>query len=88
MTHVLPLTYGANPNQSAARLFAAAGTTLPLRLLNGSCSYINLLDALNAWQLVRELRQVIGLPAGAAVAVAGDHKSVYAVGVLSAALLS
>lgn len=61
----LTLRYGANPQQSPARVFMAGGADLPIRLLGGSPGYINLLDALNAWQLVRELQQVTGLPAAA-----------------------
>jgi phosphoribosylaminoimidazolecarboxamide formyltransferase / IMP cyclohydrolase len=59
----LPLRYGVNPHQVPAQVYAASG--LPFSVLNGAPGYINLLDALNAWQLVRELRQVLGLPAAA-----------------------
>lgn len=59
----LKLRYGVNPHQVPARVFADG--PLPFAVLNGAPGYINLLDALNAWQLVRELRQVIGLPAAA-----------------------
>jgi phosphoribosylaminoimidazolecarboxamide formyltransferase/IMP cyclohydrolase len=62
-TSALTLRYGINPHQAPARVFAAGG--LPFEVLNGAPGYINLLDALNAWQLVRELRQVLGLPAAA-----------------------
>jgi phosphoribosylaminoimidazolecarboxamide formyltransferase/IMP cyclohydrolase len=62
-TDALALRYGVNPHQIPARVFAEGG--LPFAVLNGAPGYINLLDALNAWQLVRELRQVIGLPAAA-----------------------
>lgn len=75
----LTLRYGTNPNQVPARVFMQDGSDLPLTVLGGSPGYINLLDALNAWQLVRELKQTIGLPAatsfkhvspsGAAVAI-------------------
>lgn len=58
------LRYGLNPHQSPARAYVGEGA-LPLRVLNGSPGYINLLDALNAWQLVRELRTTLGLPAAA-----------------------
>ena len=74
----LTLRYGCNPHQSSARLYHNSGT-LPFEVLNGSPGYINLLDALNSWQLVRELKAVLKLPAatsfkhlspaGAAVAV-------------------
>jgi phosphoribosylaminoimidazolecarboxamide formyltransferase/IMP cyclohydrolase len=60
----LPLRYGANPQQSPARVFMKQGD-LPITALNGSPGYINLLDALNAWQLVTELKQATGLPAAA-----------------------
>ena len=60
----LPLRYGANPQQSPARVFMKKGE-LPITTLNGSPGYINLLDALNSWQLVRELKQATGLPAAA-----------------------
>ena len=59
----LPLRYGINPHQTPARVFADAD--LPFKVLNGAPGYINLLDALNSWQLVRELRQTLGLPAAA-----------------------
>jgi phosphoribosylaminoimidazolecarboxamide formyltransferase/IMP cyclohydrolase len=58
----LPLRYGCNPHQKPARVFVRSGE-LPLKVLNGSPGYINLMDALNAWQLVRELKQALGLPA-------------------------
>jgi phosphoribosylaminoimidazolecarboxamide formyltransferase / IMP cyclohydrolase len=61
----LPLRYGTNPNQVPARLYMQNGQELPITVLGGSPGYINLLDALNAWQLVRELKQTIGLPAAA-----------------------
>ena len=59
----LPLRYGTNPNQVLARVYMQNGQELPITVLGGSPGYINLLDALNAWQLVRELKQAIGLPA-------------------------
>ena len=61
----LPLRYGTNPNQVPARVYMQDGSDLPITVLGGSPGYINLLDALNAWQLVRELKQTIGLPAAA-----------------------
>ena len=61
----LALKYGCNPNQKPSRVFMADGSELPIEVLNGRPGYINLLDALNAWQLVRELRQATGLPAAA-----------------------
>ena len=60
----LPLKYGCNPNQNPARVFMEKGP-LPFTVLNGTPGYINLLDALNAWQLVRELKEATGLPAAA-----------------------
>jgi phosphoribosylaminoimidazolecarboxamide formyltransferase/IMP cyclohydrolase len=59
----LPLRYGTNPNQTPARVYMQDGSDLPITVLGGSPGYINLLDAFNAWQLVRELKQTIGLPA-------------------------
>lgn len=64
MAHEMPLRYGMNPHQKPARAVAAQGD-LPFEVLSGSPGYINLLDALNAWQLVRELRALLGLPAAA-----------------------
>ena len=60
----LQLKYGCNPNQKPARVFMEQGE-LPITVLNGKPGYINLLDALNSWQLVRELRAAAGLPAAA-----------------------
>lgn len=57
----LELKYGCNPNQRPARIFMREGE-LPITVLNGKPGYINFLDALNAWQLVKELRQATGLP--------------------------
>ena len=59
------LKYGCNPNQRPARIFMRSGAELPIEVLNGRPGYINLLDALNSWQLVRELRRELGLPAAA-----------------------
>jgi AICAR transformylase/IMP cyclohydrolase PurH len=61
----LILRYGTNPNQVPARVYMQDGSELPITVLGGSPGYINLLDALNAWQLVRELKQTIGQPAAA-----------------------
>ncbi len=61
----LTLKYGCNPNQKPARVFMADGSELPIEVLNGRPGYINLLDALNAWQLVSELRRATGLAAAA-----------------------
>lgn len=59
------LKYGCNPNQKPARLYMEDGKELPFEVLNGRPGYINFLDALNGWQLVRELKQATGLPAAA-----------------------
>lgn len=74
----LKLKYGCNPNQKPSRIFINGGE-LPIKIINGSAGYINLLDAFNSWQLVKELKETTGLaaaasfkhvsPAGAAVAV-------------------
>ena len=57
------LKYGCNPNQKPARIFMEDGSELPLRILSGRPGYINFLDALNSWQLVKELKEALGLPA-------------------------
>ncbi|MDO5112221.1 MAG: phosphoribosylaminoimidazolecarboxamide formyltransferase [Clostridia bacterium] len=61
----IKLKYGCNPQQGDARLMMENGGTLPVTVLNGAPGYINFLDALNAWQLVRELKLACGLPAAA-----------------------
>ncbi|MCM1103758.1 MAG: phosphoribosylaminoimidazolecarboxamide formyltransferase [Clostridium sp.] len=61
----LELKYGCNPNQKPSRIFMENGEELPIRVLNGKPGYINFLDALNGWQLVKELKQAAGLPAAA-----------------------
>ena len=76
------LKYGCNPNQVPAQVFMQQGD-FPFEILNGKVGYINLLDALNAWQLVKELKEVTGLataasfkhvsPAGVAVSAPLDH---------------
>ncbi|MBO5611677.1 MAG: phosphoribosylaminoimidazolecarboxamide formyltransferase [Prevotella sp.] len=60
----LSLKYGCNPNQKPSRIFMDSGE-LPIEVLNGRPGYINFLDALNSWQLVKELQQATGLPAAA-----------------------
>ena len=60
----LSLKYGCNPNQKPSRIFMTEGE-LPIEVINGRPGYINFLDALNAWQLVKELKQATGLPAAA-----------------------
>lgn len=59
------LKYGLNPNQKQAEVFLANGENLPFQVLNGGAGYINLLDALNGWQLVTELKSATNLPAAA-----------------------
>ena len=78
----MELKYGCNPNQKPARIYQKDGE-LPITILNGRPGYINLMDAFNSWQLVRELKEATGLPAaasfkhvspaGAAVAVPLDE---------------
>lgn len=65
MANELMLKYGCNPNQKPARIFMKNGGSLPLQVLNGRPGYINFMDALNSWQLVKELKQATGLPAAA-----------------------
>mgnify|MGYP003371367890 CR=1 FL=1 len=55
------LKYGCNPNQKPARIYMADGSELPIEILNGRPGYINFLDALNSWQLVKELKEATGL---------------------------
>jgi AICAR transformylase/IMP cyclohydrolase PurH len=64
MTKEIALRYGVNPNQTPARAHMKNGD-LPLQVINSAPGYINLLDALNSWQLVSELKQASGLPAAA-----------------------
>ena len=59
----LELKYGCNPNQKPAKIFMNDNKELPVTVLNGRPGYINFLDALNGWQLVKELKEVTGLPA-------------------------
>lgn len=59
----LQLKYGCNPNQKPSKIYMNDGSDLPIRVLNGKPGYINLLDALNGWQLVKELKQATHLPA-------------------------
>ena len=57
------LKYGCNPNQKPSRIYMEDGSELPITILNGRPGYINFLDAFNAWQLVKELKEALGLPA-------------------------
>ncbi|MBR4622059.1 MAG: phosphoribosylaminoimidazolecarboxamide formyltransferase [Ruminococcus sp.] len=62
MSNEMLLKYGCNPNQKPSRVFMEDGSELPIEVLNGKPGYINLLDAFNGWQLVRELKKATGLP--------------------------
>ncbi len=59
----LELKYGCNPNQKPSRIFMRGGMELPITVLCGRPGYINFMDALNGWQLVKELKEATGLPA-------------------------
>ena len=59
----IQLKYGCNPNQKPSRIYMEGGKELPVTVLNGKPGYINFLDALNGWQLVKELKEATGLPA-------------------------
>ena len=61
----LELKYGCNPNQKPSRIFMKDGSELPVTVLNGKPGYINFLDALNSWQLVKELKEATGMPSAA-----------------------
>lgn len=77
MANEMLLKYGCNPNQKPSRVFMEEGKDLPIEVLNGKPGYINLLDAFNGWQLVKELKKATGMcaatsfkhvsPAGAAI---------------------
>ena len=85
----LQIKYGCNPNQKPSKVYMQDGSELPITVLNGKPGYINLLDGLNGWQLVKELKQATGLaaatsfkhvsPAGAAVGLEMDDvlKKIY-----------
>ena len=57
------LKYGCNPNQKPSKIYMADGTELPIEILCGRPGYINFLDAFNSWQLVKELKEALGMPA-------------------------
>ena len=57
------LKYGCNPNQAKARIFMKNGEDLPIKILNGKPGYINFLDAFNSWQLVKEIKEALNMPA-------------------------
>lgn len=65
MANEILLKYGCNPNQKPSKIFMKDGKDLPVKVLNGNPGYINFLDALNSWQLVKELKAATGLPAAA-----------------------
>ena len=74
----IELKYGCNPNQKPSRVYMKSGE-LPFKVLNGKPGYINLLDAMNSWQLVQELKEATSLPAAASfkhVSPAGDAVAV------------
>ena len=57
------LKYGCNPNQKPAKIYMHDGSEIPMEIVNGRPGYINLLDALNSWQLVKEIKDALGMPA-------------------------
>lgn len=57
------LKYGCNPNQKPSKIFMESGNDLPIEILNGKPGYINFLDAFNSWQLVKEIKDILGMPA-------------------------
>ena len=57
------LKYGCNPNQKPSKIYMADGSELPIEILCGRPGYINFLDAFNSWQLVKEFKEALGLPA-------------------------
>lgn len=59
------LKYGCNPNQKPSRIYMQDGSELPIEILNGKPGYINFLDAFNSWQLVKELKEALDMPAAA-----------------------
>lgn len=61
----ISLKYGCNPNQKPARIFMKDGGELPVKILNGNPGYINFLDAFNGWQLVKEIKEALGIPSAA-----------------------
>ena len=89
MSNEMQLKYGCNPNQKPSRVYMADGSELPIEVLCGKPGYINLLDALNGWQLVKEFKAATGVcaatsfkhvsPAGAAIGrpLSDDLKKIY-----------
>ena len=67
MSNEMQLKYGCNPNQKPSRIYMENGSELPIEVLNGKPGYINLLDAFNGWQLVKELKKATGLPSATSV---------------------
>ena len=76
------LKYGCNPNQKPARIFMEEGD-LPLKVLNGRPGYINFMDALNSWQLVKALKKATGLPAAASLRMRAKSFSIFSLRFLS-----
>ena len=62
MSNEMLLKYGCNPNQKPSKIYINDGSELPIEVINGRPGYINLLDAFNGWQLVKELKAASGLP--------------------------
>ena len=67
------LKYGCNPNQKPSKIYMKDGSDLPITVLNGRPGYINFLDAFNAWQLVKELKAALGLPAATSFKHVSPH---------------
>ena len=63
MSSEMALKYGCNPNQKPSKIYMRDGSDLPIEILSGRPGYINFLDAFNSWQLVKELKEALGLPA-------------------------
>ena len=59
MSNEMQLKYGCNPNQKPSRIFMKDGSELPITVVNGKTGYINLFDAFNGWQLVKELQDLL-----------------------------
>ena len=70
----LQLKYGCNPNQKPSRVYMEDGSELPITVLNGRPGYINLLDALNGYQLVKELKKATGKPAATSLPRRRSHR--------------
>ena len=73
----LELKYGCNPNQKPASISVNDGRDLPIEVLNGKPGYINFMDALNSWQLVKELKEATGLPAAVGLPLSQTDRAIY-----------